>query len=112
MSAATLTNFLGLISPDAETIETRSRRATFWVWTGTLFRRSLVTLKRTTPPSTTTAAAPTRIRVRFDTAIRRLLARPQAGCAAAARKHPKYKIRTPPHKVSGEPSRHGPVCPR
>src|ERR1700682_4258912 len=66
-SAATFTNFLGLISPEADTVETRSRRATFCVWTATLFRRSLVTLKATTPPSTTTASTPTTMRVLFDT---------------------------------------------
>src|SRR5258708_27853429 len=68
-SAATFTNFLGLISPDADTVDTRSRRATFWVWTGILLRRSLVTLKATTPPMTSTAVTPSTIRVLFDTAI-------------------------------------------
>ena len=66
MSAATFTNFLGLISPEALTVEMRSRRATFCVCTGILFRRSLVTLKATTPPSTTNARTPTTMRVLFD----------------------------------------------
>ena len=57
--ALTFTKRLGLTSPEAETTETRSRRPTFWVWTGIRFRESLVTLKATTPPRTSTAATPT-----------------------------------------------------
>src|SRR5437762_12545817 len=72
-SAATLTNFFGLTSPEALTVETRSRRATFSVCTATRLRPSLVTLKATIPPTTTTAAAPAMIRVLFDAAILRPL---------------------------------------
>src|SRR6185503_2033186 len=115
-SAATFTNFLGLISPDADTVETRSRRATFWVWTGILFRRSLVTLKATTPPMARTATTPMMIRVLFDTAIPPPPGRPfrPARTAVFPGDRPKYKIRTPHGKVSVslEPCCFGAVRPR
>jgi hypothetical protein len=67
--ALTFTNFLGFTSPEAETTDTRSFRDTFPVWTGIRDRLSLVTLKATTPPRTSTATTPRMIRVRRRTAM-------------------------------------------
>src|SRR5688500_2356077 len=65
-----LTNFFGLISPEAETTEMRSSRPTFWVCTLTLLRRSRITLPATTPPIMTAAATPARIRDFLDDNMR------------------------------------------
>ena len=64
--ALTFTKRLGLTSPEAVTVEIRSARTTFWVWTVTRLRRSLVTLTATIATRTRAATTIPTTRVRFD----------------------------------------------
>jgi hypothetical protein len=61
-----LTNFFGRISPEAETLDTRSFLETLPVWTSTFFRFSRATLPAMTPPTTATARTDSAIFLPFD----------------------------------------------
>ena len=64
--ALMLTKRLGFTSPDAVTLDSRSARAAFCVWTTTRFRWSLVTLKPTIAATTRAPTTIPTIRVRLD----------------------------------------------
>ena len=86
--ALMFTNFLGLTSPEADTMEMRSFRPTFWVWTSTVLRLSRLMLIATTAPRIATPTTDPRMIRLFLVKGAYLQAHDEAGC------HLKY-ARTP-----------------